>query len=101
MVFSVHNGSLDIPSRSHVRIGKSPLHRCALYYSVYDNQWLILDVSVSSGDDFFGDEFNEEFDAMEDSDRFHDKLEDGFKNWEERHASTKDLLLECFDLQVS
>lgn len=40
--------------------------------------------TVSSGDDFFGDEFNEEFDAMEDSDRFHDKLEDGFKNWEER-----------------
>ena len=40
--------------------------------------------SVSSGDDFFGDDFNEEFDAMEDSDHFHDKLEDGFKNWEER-----------------
>ena len=55
-------------------------------------------VSVSSGDDFFGDEFNDEFDAMEESDRFHDKLEDGFKNWEERHASTKNLLLECFDL---
>ena len=43
-----------------------------------------LHVSVDSGDDFFGDDFNEEFDAMEDSDQFHDKLEDGFKNWEER-----------------
>ena len=47
----------------------------------------IVNFSVSSGDDFFGDEFNEEFDAMEDSDRFHDKLEDGFKNWEERQVS--------------
>ena len=58
---------------------------------------LILNVSVSSGDDFFGDEFNEEFDAMEDSDRFHDKLEDGFKNWEERQVSTKKMKgLSCF-----
>ena len=67
-------------------------HLCTdLHYIIPSNgnQWLILNVSVSSGDDFFGDEFNEEFDAMEDSDRFHDKLEDGFKNWEERQVSTK------------
>jgi len=40
--------------------------------------------TVSSGDDFFDDEFNNEFDKMEKEDRFHNKLEDGFKNWEER-----------------
>jgi len=39
---------------------------------------------VSSGDDFFGEDFNDEFDEMEKSDKFHNKLEDGFKNWEER-----------------
>lgn len=44
----------------------------------------LLAAPVSSGDDFFGDDFNEEFDEMEKSDQFHDKLEDGFKNWEER-----------------
>lgn len=41
-------------------------------------------ISVSSGDDFFGEDFNDEFDEMEKSDKFHNKLEDGFKNWEER-----------------
>ena len=45
---------------------------------------LIKSLSVSSGDDFFGDDFNEEFDKLEKNDNFHDKLEDGFKNWEER-----------------
>jgi len=40
--------------------------------------------AVSSGDDFFDDEFNNEFDKMEKNDQFHNKLEDGFKNWEER-----------------
>jgi len=40
--------------------------------------------TVSSGDDFFDDEFNNEFDKMEREDKFHNKLEDGFKNWEER-----------------
>ena len=45
---------------------------------------------MSSGDDFFDDEFNNEFDKMEKEDRFHNKLEDGFKNWEERHVSLSD-----------
>jgi len=40
--------------------------------------------TVSSGDDFFDDEFNNEFEKMEKNDQFHNKLEDGFKNWEER-----------------
>lgn len=40
--------------------------------------------TVSSGDDFFDDDFNQEFDNMEKEDEFHDKLEDGFKNWEVR-----------------
>ena len=42
---------------------------------------------MSSGDDFFDDEFNNEFDKMEREDKFHNKLEDGFKNWEERYPS--------------
>jgi len=45
---------------------------------------LVVIGSVSSGDDFFGDDFNDEFDSLEKDDKFHDKLEDGFKNWEER-----------------
>lgn len=53
---------------------------------VYDT----LSFAVSSGDDFFDDEFNNEFDKMEKEDRFHNKLEDGFKNWEERHVSLSD-----------
>jgi len=40
--------------------------------------------TVTSGDDFFDDEFNRDFEKMEKEDRFHNKLEDGFKNWEER-----------------
>ena len=50
--------------------------------------FLTKSISVSSGDDFFGDDFNDEFDQMEKSDQFHDKLEDGFKNWEERYRAT-------------
>jgi len=41
--------------------------------------------SVCSGDDdFLGEDFNDEVDQMQKNDEFHDKLEDGFKNWEER-----------------
>eukprot|EP00092_Neocalanus_flemingeri_P008139 GFUD01008779.1.p1 GENE.GFUD01008779.1~~GFUD01008779.1.p1 ORF type:complete len:296 (-),score=89.30 GFUD01008779.1:1195-2082(-) len=40
--------------------------------------------TVSSGDDFFDDEFNNEFEKMDKNDQFHNQLEDGFKNWEER-----------------
>ena len=43
-----------------------------------------VNLSVTSGDDFFDDEFNRDFEKMEKEDRFHNKLEDGFKNWEER-----------------
>ena len=50
---------------------------------VYDS----LTIAVSSGDDFFDDEFNNEFDKMEKEDKFHNKLEDGFKNWEERYVT--------------
>ena len=44
-----------------------------------------VDLLVSSGDDFFNEEFNNEFDKMKKEDQFHNKLEDGFKNWEERY----------------
>ena len=36
-----------------------------------------VNLLVSSGDDFFDDEFNNEFDKMEKEDHFHGKLEDG------------------------
>ena len=44
-----------------------------------------VNLLVSSDDDFFDDEFNNEFDKMEKEDQFHNKLEDWFKNWEERY----------------
>ena len=43
-----------------------------------------VDLLVSSGDDFFNEEFNNEFEKMKKEDIFHNKLENGFKNWEER-----------------
>ena len=46
-----------------------------------------VNLLVTSGDDFFDDEFNNEFDKMDKEDKFHNKLEDGFKNWEERYPS--------------
>ena len=55
-----------------------------LAYKYKDVVNVRFNLLVSSGDDFFDDDFNNEFDQMDKTDKFHNKLEDGFKNWEER-----------------
>ena len=39
---------------------------------------------VCAGDEFFDDDFNNEFDKMEKSGQFRNRLVGGFRNWEER-----------------
>ena len=50
-----------------------------LFKEEEDDVNINVNLLVSSGDDFFDDEFNNEFDKMEKEDQFHGKLEDGFK----------------------
>jgi hypothetical protein len=40
-----------------------------------------------AGDDtFFDEDFNKDFTELESGNKFYNKIEDGFKNWEERYT---------------
>ena len=46
--------------------------------------FLLILVLSNEPDDFFDDSFHEDMDELTKGDEFSDKLEDGFRNWEER-----------------
>ena len=53
------------------------------FFALDEVLFLILVLSNET-DDFFDDSFHEDMDELSKGDEFSDKLEDGFRNWEER-----------------